>query len=370
MITRFNVCDLNAIETRVGAWLAQDTALMSVFEPFTDARGNYYPNGKDPYLDFAGKMWGIPYEKLWADYKGWNGEEAQLEAKRKRQIAKPGVLGAIYRLSGGDLMYIFKCPHCKWTWTGFVKVMPCPNPACGEVDEKAKQYTRKTGLWDYADKMGVSMPQKQAHEVVEIFRNTYTGICDSKTGIWKQLEVAVADVMHPDHPNTIRKIGPPGAQVIIDRTNIEGRHPMMRMLLPSGRYLHYLDARLEPKEMPWKSMDDDGEEIAVFKNSLIYGGMNQKTKQWDPNISTHGGKLFENLVQGISRDILGVKLLEFEEAEMPVHGHVHDEGITLVPHDILSPTVKDMVKIMSTPVSWAPGLLLGADGFEDVYYHK
>lgn len=371
MSTRLNVCDLNAIETRVGAWLAGCADLMNVFIPYTDAKGNFWRNGRDPYIAFAAKMYGTTYEALWNDYIGLNGSERKAEAKRKRQIAKPGVLGAIYRLSGGLLVYVFKCTCRKTEWYAQAATVQCGN--CGNVCEP--QYTKKTGLWDYADKMGVEMSQEQAHEVVRIFRDSYPEICDPKVGIWKQLEVAVADVMHPHHPQTVRTIGPGGC-VVIDRINFidsqgnEERKPMMRMRLPSGRYLHYLDARLESTKMPWKGQDEDGEEIDVYRDSLIYAGTNQKTKQWDVWVSTHGGKLFENLVQGIARDILAVKLLEFEERELPVVGHVHDEGICLVENDILSPTVHDMVEIMSKEVSWAPGLLLGADGYEDPYYHK
>jgi DNA polymerase len=122
--------------------------------------------------------------------------------------------------------------------------------------------------------------------------------------------------------------------------------------------------------MPWKGEDEDGNEVDVYRDSLIYAGTNQKTKQWDIWISTHGGKLFENLVQGIARDILAYCLLRFEEIEIPIVGHVHDEGIGLVEDDLLSPTYHDMVEIMSTPISWAPGLLLGADGYQETYYHK
>jgi hypothetical protein len=142
------------------------------------------------------------------------------------------------------------------------------------------------------------------------------------------------------------------------------------MKLPSGRILHYLDARLELTKMPWKSQDDDGNEIDVYRDSLLYGGVDQKTKQWNPNITTHGGKTFENAVQGIARDILGVKLLAFEEAGLPVFGHVHDEGICAVENDLLSPDIEDMIKIMSEPIAEYPGLLLGADGFTSLYYHK
>src|SRR5271157_6432493 len=125
---RFDTCDLNAIETRVGAWLAQCSGLMEVFEPWTDPRGVYKRNGKCPYLSFGGKMYGMPFESLYADYEGWNGKERKGDAKRKRQVAKPGVLGAIYRLSGGQLVEVMK--------------------------DGVLQYTRKTGLWAYAEAMG------------------------------------------------------------------------------------------------------------------------------------------------------------------------------------------------------------------------
>jgi len=55
---RFNVCDLNAIETRVAAWFAQCESLLQVFK-----------EGKDPYIAFAVKMYAIPYEKIYYDLK-------------------------------------------------------------------------------------------------------------------------------------------------------------------------------------------------------------------------------------------------------------------------------------------------------------
>jgi DNA polymerase bacteriophage-type len=370
---RFQVADLAAIETRVGSWLAECKDLNDVFVPYTDQFGKFQSLGKDPYIAFAVKMYGGNYDTLYADFKGVNGKERKGEAKRKRQISKPGVLGAIYRLSGGELIYVFKCVDCNHVHTGkSSEDWPCPK--CDAGDPIDLQFTKKTGLWAYADAMGIEMSQEQAHEIVRIFRDSYPEICNADKnkgplGIWKRLEEAVADVMHPDHPQTVRYIGPNNA-VKIDRINLVGRHPIMRMRLPSGRYLHYIDAHLAPTKMTWTQLDEDGEEVPVYKDALIYAGTNQKTKRWENNIHTHGGKLFENLVQAIARDILGVKLLDFEAADMPVIGHVHDEGICLVVDDLLSGTVEDMVEIMSKSVSWAPGLLLGADGYEEAYYHK
>ena len=313
------ISDLSSIETVVGAWLAQCPALMEVFRLKRDA-----------YVDFACKMSGFSYDQLWYDLKIGKDKERKIAAKRHRQIAKPGVLGAIYRLGGGD-------------WG---------------INKDGDRI--KTGLWGYAENMGIEMTREISHEVVKMFRQAYPEIPQ----MWYHLEKMVAEVLDPEVTNVIRKIGPDGA-VEMNRLNIEGRNPLFRMRLPSGRYLHYLDARLEDTQMPWK----DSEGNAVFREALWYAGQDQVTHQWGV-VTSHGGKLFENLVQGIARDVLATKLDLLEENDLPVVGHVHDEALCIVPDDPFSPTIEKMVEIMSSPIDWAPGLILGADGFSETFYHK
>lgn len=350
METRLNVCDLNAIETRVAAWLAGCGPLMEVFRPRNGPDGKFRKNGNDPYLDFASKMYSIPYEDLYFDLKIGKDKDKAGAAKRMRQVAKPGVLGAVYRLGGGDIVdsqdgYIDHVDGCN-------RKKFC---GCVKVYDKVK-----SGLWGYAEAMGVNMSKDEAHNVVKLFREAYKEI----PAFWTELEDKSQEVLDPTVKNVVRYVGPNNA-VEMNRLNIDGRFPLFRMKLPSGRYLHYIDARIEDKLMPWKNRNGDD----VYKPSMFYAGQNQKTKQWSV-VDTHGGKQFENLVQAIARDVLAVKLLMFEAAEMPVVGHVHDEGICIVPADPFSPGVSLMEDIMGEPVEWAPGLLLGADGFEDSYYHK
>ena len=346
---RLNVADLNAIETRVGAWLAECPSLLNVFQPRPGK-----PNGNDPYLDFAAKMYALVYDILEAQYKYKGKDAAALAAKKAakfmRQMAKPGVLGAIYRMGGGE-----------WGDGKSSYIDP--------VTGKRVHDRIRTGLWGYAYGMGIEMSQEQAHEIVRMFRQAYPEICGTGAkggikGIWIRLEEAVADVLKGT--DTVRRVGPGGC-VVIDKLNVEGsiNCAILRMRLPSGRYLHYIDAQLKPQKMKWT--DDNGNE--VWRDNLVYAHQNQTTGRWE-HTTSHGGKLFENLVQGIARDVLAVKLIMFEEADMPVVGHVHDEGLSLVPDDPFSPGVDKMVEIMSTPIDWAPGLLLGADGFEGTFYRK
>lgn len=325
---RFNVCDLNAIETRKASYLCQCNALNDVFIPRPGK-----PNGLDPYISFAEKMTGIPYAKLDADIHS-SDKLIKGNAKRHRQIAKPAVLGAVYRLAGGGI-------------------------AIDHVT--GRPY--KTGLLDYAEKMGVDMTEKQANDSVDTFREAYNEIVEG----WYQLEALVADVLRPDAVNVKREWGPEGI-VKFDKKVINdhgARRNILRIQLPSGRYLYYFDARIEETKMPWKKNGED-----VYKPTLVYAGQDQKTHQWVNTITSHGGKLLENIVQGSSRDVLAVKLLGFEEAGLLVVGHVHDEGITETPDDPIAPGLPEMDAIMRQPIDFLPGFLLGCDGFEGTWYHK
>jgi len=299
------------------------------------------------------KLTGMPYERLEFDIKSKD-PKIKAEAKRQRQIAKPGVLQAIYRSGGG-----------------------------GWAKDKNKDDI-KTGVWGYAEGMGIDMTQEQAHEVVRIFRESYPEICGNGyngqiKGIWVILEEAIRDVLQGERK--VRYVGP-GDCIKIDKLTIEERKPILRIQLPSGRYLHYMDAAIETMKMPWKKkkempveFDENGnvtkyetQLVDDYRPSFTYYGMNQDTKQWDLVVS-HGGKTFENIVQGIARDVLADKLLEIEEI-MEVVIHVHDEGGGLSLDDPFAPGLQEMEAIMNRPVYWAPTLPLGSDGFEDNFYHK
>lgn len=326
---RLNVCDLNAIETRKAAYLCQCEPLNQVFTPRPGK-----PNGNDPYIDFAASMNGMTYEQLEANYHSLD-KAIKAIAKKMRQDMKPAVLGCVYRLKGGSV----------------------------ETDWKTGRPTL-TGLLDYASKMGITLDEKTANEAVRFFRQRYEEI---KQG-WYDLEQIVAEVLAEGTVRVKREWGP-GGIVKFDKLTVNDhgtRRNILRIQLPSGRYLHYINARIEQTKMPWK--DRDGKD--VYKPTLVYNGANQTTHQWEHHVTSHGGKILENIVQASSRDLLALKLLMFEAMCLYVVGHVHDEGITETEDDPIAPGLAEMDSIMRRAVDWLPGMLLGCDGFEDKYYHK
>lgn len=129
--------------------------------------------------------------------------------------------------------------------------------------------------------------------------------------------------------------------------------------LPAGRKLFYCRPH-------FKDVSPSGRAC----RTLYYEGLDQKTKQW---LSTdlYGGKITENIVQAISRDLIGYAMLQLENDGFGITMHVHDEAIAEIPADGHEQEYYDrMVELMSTPPSWASDLPLNADGYITPFYKK
>lgn len=284
------VCDLSSIESVVIFWLTDCERGMNVFR-----------NGLCAYKDFATTLYGVPYEEV---------------TKGQRSGAKPAVLGAGYRLSGGELRN-------------------------GE----------KTGLWAYAENMGVKMTQEEANRAVAVFRETYSEI---KNG-WYQIEDTIERAMMAGGREV--SWGPLKFQIV---------KPFLKVTLPSGRPMWYYQLRVEKYEA-------EGKYGTYWRTNISYMGKDQVTQQWK-RIESHGGKFIENFVQAIARDILGFGMLEAHAAGFFMVGHVHDEIISEEAandneHGV--PLLRDcMTKRIQAKYPWLRTMPLGAAGYEGRVYKK
>ena len=98
-------------------------------------------------------------------------------------------------------------------------------------------------------------------------------------------------------------------------------------------------------------------------------GVNPDTKRWGW-VDTYGGKISENIIQAIARDILALGMRRADKAGFPIVGHVHDEVIADVENLSTDFVLEQLCAILAEPIPWAPGLPLPADGFETPYYKK
>ena len=124
--------------------------------------------------------------------------------------------------------------------------------------------------------------------------------------------------------------------------------------LPSGRRLSYI----RPK------IDYDN----IFNKYIItYEGIDPTTKK-SKRLTTYGGKLVENIVQAIARDVLAQAMMNLKNHGFNIVMHVHDEIVLEVEDKISS--IEEICEIMCKENKYLKGLKLKADGFESNYYKK
>lgn len=105
--------------------------------------------------------------------------------------------------------------------------------------------------------------------------------------------------------------------------------------LPSGRRLAYVKPQLG--ENRWGG------------TSITYSGVTTGRK-WG-RLETYGGKLVENIVQAIARDLLVHAMTLVAQAGYKIVMHVHDEIVIDEPEDS-GFTIADACQLMTTPPDW------------------
>jgi len=163
--------------------------------------------------------------------------------------------------------------------------------------------------------------------------------------LWAKAEDAVMTVLD----------GEPKA-TICGRVRVYMKKRTLLLELPSGRRLCYVNARLEPHQKfsgQW---------------SIVYDGVGQERKSWG-RVDSYGGKLTENIVQAIARDLLADSMLRLAAAGFRIVMHVHDEVVLEVPRSDAT-ALQRACAIMGQAPAWADGLPLRADGYECEFYKK
>ena len=188
----------------------------------------------------------------------------------------------------------------------------------------------------------LGLSEDEEKEIVQLWRKSNQNI----TQLWQTLEAAAIKAIQT------------GESVRVNRGIVVGRQwGMLTITLPSGRTLCY----------PRVSIGTERNDGWRGDHEIIeYEGTNQTTKKWG-KIRTYGGKLTENVVQAIARDILGVVILRAREAGLPVVFHIHDE---IIVEAAPGQTLQQVEDLFSKPITWCSDLPLKGAGYTTPYYLK
>lgn len=187
---------------------------------------------------------------------------------------------------------------------------------------------------------GTVIDKDFSKEVVTKYRKKFASV----PKLWSGLERAAVEAMQR-----------PGKVTQFKRIKYKKQGDFLLCRLPSGRMLHYPFPRLSMKPTSW------GED----KLTLVYKTLSDN--KW-VDTSTYGGKLTENVVQALSRDLMAEALLRLDAAGYTPIMSVHDEAVSEVPEDFGS--LEEHIAIMSEVPDWAAGFPIKAEGWVGKRYRK
>ncbi len=230
--------------------------------------------------------------------------------------------------------------------------------ACGYGMGAAKFHQTATEVY------GLTMDEHEAKKALTTWRMQNACIIN----FWYKLEESIMAFLTMPQPSTRKKINATYAA----RWGLEFKHAgydprTFQIVLPSGRPLNYYDCEIIPTNRQ-HPRDPFPNQLRPQPHIIVYKSYRQG--HWVDE-HTYGGKLVENVVQAVARDILAAALREVDAHPMlrPVLT-VHDEIIATGPADREQELERDLKAIMSTTPLWAKGLPVEADVFSSFYYRK
>lgn len=203
----------------------------------------------------------------------------------------------------------------------------------GKIAELALGYGGSVGALKAMGAMDMGLSEDELYPLVQSWRSANPHIVD----FWWQVDAAVKTAIKEHIPMRV------GCVRFLYQSD------MLFIQLPSGRQLSYVKPRIGENRF-------GGE-------SVTYEGIGA-TKKWE-RLESYGPKFVENIVQGISRDILCYAMQTLRCCA--IVGHVHDE---LIIECDKSASVDAICEQMGRTPHWAEGLLLRADGYECEFYQK
>uniref|UniRef100_A0AB39J887 DNA polymerase I n=1 Tax=Escherichia phage phiEco273 TaxID=3239875 RepID=A0AB39J887_9CAUD len=353
---KFVVADYSNVEGRGLAWIAGEKTALMVFRA-----------GRDIYCETAGKMFGLDPEYIKANRKDL------------RQIGKACELGLGY--GGGVAAFLQFAKNLGLDLYAMAEVMKGTFPDhIWAAAKRGYEYARineakrppKPGKKD--ERPTYILP-KNVWLTCDAIKRMWRESHPKTVAFWAELEDAVlCAIRNPGKAYwagaNVRPDGKKALKIVRtkakhDPTFDEERDDpnaagwWLKIELPSGRIMSYPGIALS---VTTEIDEDTGKKRTSTR--IKYQGENQTTRQWGFQY-TYGGKLTENIIQALCRDILAWSMPGVESAGYEIVLSVHDELITEVP-DTDDYTTEELCALMCDLPVWAKGFPLAAEG--DIMY--
>ncbi|WP_223144662.1 DNA polymerase [Corynebacterium poyangense] len=206
----------------------------------------------------------------------------------------------------------------------------------GKIAVLARGYGGSVGALKAMGALRMGLAESELKPIVDAWRAANPNIVQ----LWGDVDEAAIATMSTRQP------------VELGQLKFSYEAAILFTALPSGRCLAYVKPQLG--------------ENRFGGTSITYRGLTTGRK-WG-RLETYGGKLVENIVQAIARDLLVHAMHLVAQAGFRIVMHAHDEII--IDHPTNAGSVEEVCQLMSQTPPWAAGLPLDADGYECGFYRK
>ena len=302
------VSDLSNIEGRGLAWAAGETWKLKAFTDFDNGIGH--------------DLYKLAYAKA------FNAPVASVDDGDQRQIGKVMELALGY--AGGVGAFVTFAAAYGINLEALADKATLPSDVTAE--------TKRAWEWASKNHRDYGLPEK-VWRVCDGFKRLWRRAHPETVAWWREMEDAARAAIRT-----------PGVEFQCRQVKFLAVKAWLRMVLPSGRSLCY----------PSPQINESG--------VVSYMGINQFSRKWC-RLKTYSGKLVENAIQGIARDVLAHNMPLIDDAGYKILLTVHDEVITEA-LDNHGYSVDALSAHLANQPPWANGFPLAAAGFETYRYKK
>lgn len=299
--------DLSSIEGRGLAWLAGEQYIVDFYKKVDRKEVDY-----DSYM--------LTYASVFA-IDPW------LVTKAERTLGKPIELGLGY--GGGVAAFL------TFAMVYHIDLAEAARKVWEVGDQHQLRECLEKYKWAKENGYHAGLPPEQ-YAAFEYIKQRWRASRPLTVKFWGDLEEAFRNATLAE-----------GETFTVGKLKFNRKGQWLRMRLPSGRLICFLQPRYE-------------------NGKLSYLGLDRYTRKWG-RVPIYGGKLSGLSTQAFAGDVIREPIPDLEQMGYGIVLLVHDEIIAEVSSEL---TVQGMIDRMTAPKIWAPGLPLSASGFEATRYRK
>lgn len=285
-----------------------------------------------------------------------SGDYAQIEARVLAWLACCWTLLESYK-RGEDTYVRFAADHMyRRKYTDYFGADGSVLPIFADERQRAKSAVLgcgfqlgKDGFREYCDNMDIIISQEEAEFTIKAYRGAFPEISDYQTGLWARMNWCAINAVQNE--GTVVPLY--GTEVTFHVHRLDTERWWLLITLPSKRHIAYYRPKAD-------SVNQWGQSVLSFRTEWMGKSYREET---------FGGRITENVVQAVARDICMTGAINAYEAGYPLIGTVHDEVLAL-PYEALLSDLKPLKDcLLDLPACYA-GLPMDVDVKQMYRYAK